>query len=125
MNRPNEQVLVRQARHMLFGLYRFKFDALDCRFSRFRCREDHASQKPCSGGGLGFMHDPFKMFFDCVFAQMDPVCDFLIGKAEHEVNDDHLLPFGEVIPLTHIGVWAPELLLMELFHDYEESAVLC
>ena len=107
---------------MLSDLYRFKFDALDC---RFRCREDHASQKPCSGGGLGFMHDPFQVFFDRVFAQMDPVRDFLIGKTEHEINDDHLLSFGEVIPLPHIGVWAVELLLMQLFHDDEESAVLC
>lgn len=110
---------------MLFSFYRLRKDVLDGRFSLFRCREDHASQKPCSGGGLGFMHDPFKMFFDGVFAQMDAVCDFFIGKTEHEINDDHLLPFGEVIPLPHIGVWAPELLLMELFHDDEESAVLC
>lgn len=79
---------------MLFDFYRLRFDALDGLFSRFRCREDHACQEPCSGGGLGLMHDPFKMFFDCVFAQVDSVRNFLIGKAEHKIDDDHLLAFG-------------------------------
>ena len=59
-----------------------------------RCRENHASQEAGSGSGLGFVHDPFEMLFDGVFAQVDPVRDFLIGKSEHEINDDHLLAFG-------------------------------
>ena len=76
---------------MLFDSYRFRKDARD---GPLRCRENHASQEACSGGGLGFLHDPFEMLFDGVFAQVDPVCDFFIGKSEHEINDDHLLAFG-------------------------------
>ena len=95
----------------------------DVRDGPLRCRENHASQEACSGGGLGFLHDPFEMFFDGVFAQVDPVRDFFIGKSEHEINDDHLLAFGEVIALLHASVRAFELLLIKLFHDDEESAV--
>jgi hypothetical protein len=29
------------------------------------------------------------MLFDGVFAQVDPVRNFFIGKSEHEINDDH------------------------------------
>ena len=103
---------------------------LDCYRSRknfrdgtLRCRENHASQEACPSRGLGFVHDPFEMLFDGVFAQVDPIRDFLIGKSEHEINDDHLLAFGEVIAVLDIGVWAFELLLIQLFHDDEESAV--
>ena len=76
---------------MEFDSYRFRKDAQD---GPLRCRENHASQEACSGGGLGFLHDPFEMLFDGVFAQVDPVRDFFIGKSEHEINDDHLLAFG-------------------------------
>ena len=69
------------------------------------------------------MHDPFQMLFDGVFAQVEPTRDFFIGKSEHEINDDHLLAFGQVISLLDVGVWAFELLLIQLFHDDEESAV--
>ena len=103
---------------------------LDCYRSRknfrdgpFRCRKHHASQEACPGRGLGFVHDPFEMFFDGVFAQVDPIRDFFIGKSEHEINDDHLLAFGEVIAVLDIGIWAFELLLIQFFHDDEESAV--
>ena len=88
-----------------------------------RCRENHASQEACSGGGFGFVHDPFEMLFDGVFAQVEPARDFFIGKSEHEINDDHLLAFGQVIALLNVGVWTFELLLIQLFHDDEESAV--
>ena len=60
----------------------------------FRCRENHASQEASSRSRLGLVHDPFEMLFDGIFAQVDPVRDFLIGKSEHEINDDHLLAFG-------------------------------
>ena len=60
----------------------------------FRCRENHASQEAGSGSRLGFVHDPFEMLFDGVFAQVDPVRDFFVGKPEHEIDDDHLLAFG-------------------------------
>ncbi len=63
------------------------------------------------------------MFFDGVFAQVDPIRDFFIGKSEHEINDDHLLAFGEVIAVLDIGIWAFELLLIQFFYDDEESAV--
>ena len=69
------------------------------------------------------MHDPFKMLFDGIFAQVEPVRDFFIGKSEHEINDDHLFAFGQVIALQDIGGWAFELLLIQLFHDDEESAL--
>lgn len=88
-----------------------------------RCRKNHASQEACSGSGLGFVHDPFEMLFDGIFAQVDPIRDFFIGKSEHEINDDHLLAFGEVIAVLDIGVRAFELLLIQFFHDDEESAV--
>ena len=75
-----------------------RFDSIRSRNNAWdgslRCREDHASQEACSGGGLGFVHDPLEMLFDGVFAQVDPVRDFFIGKSEHEINDDHLLAFG-------------------------------
>ena len=76
---------------MLLASYRFRKDAWD---GPLRCRENHASQEACSGGGLGFVHDPFEMLLDGVFAQVNPVRDFFIGKSEHEINDDHLLTFG-------------------------------
>ena len=66
----------------------------DVRDGPLRCRENHASQEACSSGGLGFLHDPLEVLFDGVFAQVDPVRDFFIGKSEHEINDDHLLAFG-------------------------------
>jgi len=96
----------------------------DVRNDLLRCRENHASQEARSGSGLGFVHDPFEMLFDGVFAQVDPVRNFFIGKAEHEIHDDHLLSFGQVIALLHIGVRAFERLLIQLFHDDEEPAVL-
>ena len=105
---------------MVFDSYCFRKDARD---GPLRCRENHASQEACSGGGLGFLHDPFEMLFDGVFAQVDPVRDFFIGKSEHEINDDHLLAFGEMIALLHVRVRAFELLVIELFHDDEKSAV--
>ena len=89
-----------------------------------RCRENHASQEARSGSGLGFVHDPFEMLFDGVFAQVDPVRNFFIGKSEHEINDDHLLSFGQVVALLHAGIRVFECLLIQLFHDDEESAVL-
>ena len=69
------------------------------------------------------MHNPLEMFFDGVFAQIHSSGDLLVGESEHEINDDHLLAFGQVIALLDIGVWAFELLLIQLFHDDEESAV--
>ena len=104
----------------MFDFYRFRKDACD---GPLRCWENHASQEACSGGGPGFVHDPFEMLFDGVFAQVDPVRDFFIGKSEHEINDDHLLAFGQVVALLHVGVRAFEPLLVHLFHDDEESAV--
>ncbi len=88
-------------------------------------RENHASQEACSGRGLGFVHDSFEVLFDGVFAQVDPVRNFFIGKSEHEIHDDHLLSFGQVIALLHIGVGVSERLLIQLFHDDEKSTVLC
>ena len=90
-----------------------------------RRRENHASQEAGSGSRLCFVHDPFQMLFDGVFAQVDPVRDFFVGKSEHEINDDHLLTFGEVIALLHVGVWAFESLVIQLLHDDKESAVSC
>ena len=90
-NRPNEQVSVWVVGQIVFASYRFRKGARDV---PLRSRENHASQEACSGGGLGFLHDPFEMLFDGVFAQVDPVRDFFIGKSEHEINDDHLLAFG-------------------------------
>ena len=94
------------ARPMRFDSYRFRRNAWD---GPLRCREDHASQEACAGGGFGFVHDPFQMLFDGVFAQVEPTRDFFIGKSEHEINDDHLLTFSQVISLLDVGVWAFEL----------------
>ena len=71
------------------------------------------------------MHDPFKMLFDGVFAQVEAVRDFFIGKSEHEINDNHLLALGEVIAFLDVGVRAFEFLLIQLFHDDEAFAVSC
>ena len=103
------------------SFYRFRKDVRDITLG---CRENHAGQEACSGRGLGFVHDPLEMLFDGVFAQVDPVRNFFIGKAEHEIHDDHLLSFGQVIALLHIGVRAFERLLIQLFHDDEKSTVL-
>ncbi len=108
-------------RHLVLDFYRSRKDARDV---TLRCRENHASQEACSGSGLGFVHDPFEMLFDGVFTQVDPVRNFFIGKSEHEINDDHLLSFGQVVALLDIGVRVFERLLIQLFHDDEESAVL-
>ena len=70
------------------------------------------------------MHNPLEMFLDGVFAQIHSVGDLLIGEAEHEINDNHLLAFGQAITLLNVGVWAFELLLIQLFYDDEKSAVL-
>ena len=105
---------------MMFDSYRFRRDTWD---GHLRCREDHAGQEACSGGGFRFMHNPLEMFFDGVFAQIHSAGDLLVGESEHEINDDHLLAFGQVIALLDVGVWAFELLLVQLFHDDEESAV--
>jgi len=50
---------------MMWESYRFRKDVRDW---PFRCRENHTSQKACSGSGLGFVHDPFEVLFDGVFA---------------------------------------------------------
>ena len=63
------------------------------------------------------------MFLDGVFAQMHSVGDLLVGESEHEINDDHLFTLGQVIALLDVGIWALEFLLIQLFHDDEESAV--
>lgn len=91
----------------------------------FRCRKNHASQEAGSGSRLGFVHDPFEMLFDGVFAQVDPVRNFFVGKSEHEINDDHLLAFGQMIALLHIGVRAFEPLVIQLLHNNKESAIPC
>src|SRR6185436_20767201 len=69
------------------------------------------------------MHDPLEMFLDSIFAQIHSIGYLLIGESEHKINDDHLLAFGQVITLLHAGVWAFEFLLIQLFHDDQESAV--
>ena len=107
--------------NQLNGSYRFRKDVRDITLG---CRENHASQEACSGSGLGFVHDSFEMLFDGVFAQMDPVRNFFIGKSEHEIHDDHLLSFGQVVVLLHIGVRAFERMLIQMLHDDEKSAVL-
>ena len=103
------------------SFYRFRKDVRDITLG---CREYHAGQEACPGRGLGFVHDSFEMFFDGVFAQVDPIRNFFVGKSEHEIHDDHLFSFGQVIALLHIGVGVFERLLIQLFHDDEESAVL-
>jgi len=107
--------------NQLNGSYRPRKDVLDV---TLWCRENHASQEACPGRGLGFVHDSFEMLFDGVFAQVDPVRNLLIGKSEHEIHDDHLLSFGQMVVLLHIGVRAFERMLIQMFHDDEKSAVL-
>jgi len=97
----------------------------DARDELLRCRENHARQEACAGCGFCFMHNSLEMFLDGVFTEMHSVGDLFVGETEHEINDDHLLTFGQMIALLDIGIWALEFLLMELFHDDEESAVLC
>jgi hypothetical protein len=69
------------------------------------------------------MHNSLEMFLDGVFAQIHSVGDLFVGESEHEIYDDHLLTFGQVIAFLDVGVWAFELLLIQLFHDDEKSAV--
>src|SRR5262249_19998361 len=68
-------------------------------------------------------HNPLEMFFNGVFTQIHPAGDLLVGESEHEINDDHLLAFSEMIALLDIDIWAFELLLIQLFDDDEKSAV--
>src|SRR4029078_13144113 len=58
-----------------------------------------------------------------IYAQIHSIGDLLIGESEHKINDDHMLAFGQVITLLHAGIWAFEFLLIQLFHDDQESAV--
>lgn len=95
----------------------------DVRDDPLRCRENHASQEACAGRGFCFMHNSLEMFLDGVFAQMHSVGDLLVGESEHKINDDHLFTLGQVIALLDGGVRALEFLLIQLFHDDEESAV--
>ena len=68
------------------------------------------------------MHDSFEMLFHRVFAEIEPVGDFFVRKAEHEVHDDHLLALGQMISLLNIGVGTFEFLI-EFFHEDEQPAV--
>ena len=68
------------------------------------------------------MHDPFEMLLHRVFAEIEAVGDFFVGKAEHEVNDDHLLAFREVIVLLDIDVGTRRW-FVELLHDDEDVPV--
>ena len=68
------------------------------------------------------MHDPFEMLFHGVFTEIEPVGDFFVGKAKHEVNDDHLLALGQVISLLDVGVGTLEC-LSEFFNDNEQPTV--
>ena len=86
--------------------------------------ENHAGQEACPCRGFGFVHDALEVFFHGVFAQIHAVGDFLVGEAEHEVDDDHLFPFGQAIELLNVCVWALEP-LMKLFDDDEQPAVPC
>lgn len=104
----------------MFDSYRSRKDVWD---ELLRCRENHASQEACAGRGFCFMHDSLEMFLDGVFTQMHSVGNFFVGETEHKINDDHLFTFGQVIALLDVGIWALKFLLMELFHDDEESAV--
>ena len=54
---------------------------LALRNHRLRCRKDNPSQKSCARVGLGLVHDPFKMFLHGVFAEIEPVGDFFVGKS--------------------------------------------
>lgn len=87
----HDQVSVWDVWKMVFDFTRSRKAVWD---GLFRRRENHASQEAGSGSRLGFVHDPFEMFFDGVFTQVDPVRDFFVCKPEHEINDDHLLAFG-------------------------------
>lgn len=84
----------------------------DVRDDLLRCRENHASQEACAGRGFCFMHNSLEMFLDGVFAQKHSVGDLFVGETEHEINDDHLLTFGQAIALLDVGIWASEFLLM-------------
>ena len=94
---------------MMFDSFRSRKDVRD---DLLRCRENHASQEACAGRGSSFMHNSLEMLLDGVFTQMHSVGDFFVGETEHEINDDHLLTFGQVIALLDIGIWALEFLLM-------------
>ena len=63
------------------------------------------------------------MFFDGIFAEIHSSGDFFVGKPELKVNDDHLFAFGQVIESLNFCVSAFEFVLIQLFHDDEESAV--
>lgn len=84
----------------------------DARDEFLRRRENHASQEACPGSGFCFVHNSFEMLLDGVFTQMHSVGDLFVGETEHEVNDDHLFTFGQVIALLDVGIWALEFSLM-------------
>ena len=83
----------------------------DAREDLLRCRENHASQEACAGRGFCFMHNSLEMLLDGVFTQMHSVGDLFVGETEHEINDDHLFTFGQVIALLDVVIWALEFLL--------------
>ena len=90
-----------------------------------RCREDHATHEARAGCGFCFMHNPLQMFLDGILAEIHSSGDFFVGKSELEVNDDHLFAFSQVIESLDVCVGAFELVLTQLFHDDEASAVSC
>jgi hypothetical protein len=59
-----------------------------------RGREYHTAYEARAGCSFGFVHNPFEMFLDGIFAEIHPPGDFFVGKSELEVNDDHLFAFG-------------------------------
>ena len=83
----------------------------DARDEFLRRRENHASQEACPGGGFCFMHNSLEMLLDGIFTQMHSVGDLFVGETEHEINNDHLFTFGQVIALLDVGIWALEFLL--------------
>ena len=93
----------------MFDSNRFREDVLD---KLLRGRENHASQEACPGRGFCFMHNSLEMLLDGVFTQMHSVGDLFVGETEHEINNDHLFTFGQVIALLDVGIWAVEFLLM-------------
>ena len=80
--------------------------------------ENHPSQEAGSRGGFRFLHDALEVFLNGVIAQVKAVGDFLVGEAEHEIDDHHLLTLGEVITLLNVSIRIFKF-LMELLHNDE------
>ena len=57
------------------------------------------------------------MLLHGVLAQIQPIGDFFVGKAQHEIDDHHLFALSEMILVLDVRVWISKSLMQLLDRD--------